>query len=183
MTEWNTTEVLYSMNNAGFMMVSDIAEGCGHSTEEVEALFDSLGISAVLLVPPVRVCPACGNMRQTAISNSGLCQACRHKNALHETEAEFQDLLSRAPETIKALYAKNDGQTQSDIPPMPSRPIISDHATIKQRKIAQAAFEGAVEEWEIVTYRRQHDSARQRLKRLREKMGEPPNKKRRKPVL
>lgn len=175
MKEWETSEVLFVMNNAGFMTLSDIAEGCGHDLEEVEGLLGSLGISGVLLVPPVRLCPSCGAMRQTAVNKSGVCRVCKSKDKLHTVESRFQDLLAEAPPEIKELYDGTEANRMSRVPPKPVRPNIPKHATITQRKVAQAAYEAAIEEWEVLTYHRQYRSAQKRLERLRKMLDETDN--------
>lgn len=176
--EWEASEVLYAMKNAGFMTIPDLAEQCNHSVEETEELLDCLGISGVLVVPPVRVCPACGNLRQTAVSRYGMCQVCRHKEATHRTEAEIQDLLATAPKDVVEFTESREVTIMSRIPPKPLRPEILPEDTPKQKRIKLAAYEAAIEDWEILKYKRIYDSARQRLKRLRDKLGIAPTNRR-----
>ena len=157
---------------AGLRSVDSIAERIGRSAEDVDTAAFLLGLDTGLACPDLVWCDECMEWR-TSVNRDGRCPVCqKRENIRRERERCSEALAAMTPEQ-RAGYERREAARH--VPMAKSRPypaLTMPEAATRRERAALAAFQAvAVEAWEIEALKREYDSEKQRLKRMRQTLG------------
>ena len=120
--------------------------------------------------PRLGTCPECGCRRAT-LGEHGICEPCRLRHRIAETEWRVADLLSRLTPEQRATYERSEAKRESRADPMP-RPRPTDGLNSYERARAAEEYDVAMERWVTGYLRRRLKAAQKRKERIQEKVIE-----------
>lgn len=161
------------MNNAGFHSVQTMASYLCRPVDDVELLLATVGLDGVLLCPEVKQCPACGVWRTSFYR--GKCRICSLRDSIAAAESKCAEVFELLPPEIKETYSRAEvfrSPRVFDAAPKP--PERKSGISPIQKRLDLVAYTVAVEQFETNRLQRTYGAVRQRLKRMREKIGANP---------
>ena len=168
---FETWEVVYLINEAGFKSLETLAAETGRDEAQIENVLSALGIPATLIAPELLICPECGCAR-THLNASGRCRVCQLNANIIKENGRIADLLKSIPSEERAGFDIGESKRgmQKNMPPLPMRAKVSKEANGKEKRLADTAYQVAMEEWQTIKAQRAYDASRQRLKDVRRKI-------------
>lgn len=173
--EWTTSELAYLQANAGHLPVAEIARELKRSRSSIKAMASRLGVSLRHYESSLAWCDFCATMR-SELDEEGRCPVCKLNEQLVRAEWRVAEALHDLPAESRDLYANTESLRSSEAVRV-ERPSMAGLTLYKQRK-ADERYRLAVESAECAYLQRQVNSTKTRLKRIREKAGTNPRKKR-----
>lgn len=163
-------EVVYLLKEAGFKSLSTLASETDRDEAQLEILFAALGISATLIAPELFICPECGCAR-TYLNAKGRCRVCQLSDNLQAEDGRVADLLQRLPPDVRAGFDRGENQRghQKPLPSLPKRTSLPRDASSREKRLAETAYQAAIEEWQTVRVQRAYDASKQRYKDVKAK--------------
>lgn len=166
-------EVVYLLREAGFKSLETLARETDRDEAQLEGMFAALGTPATLIAPELFICPECGCAR-THLNASGRCRVCQLSANLSKQNGKIADLLQAMPPEARAGFDAGESMRggQKAMPPIPTRAKLPEGASGRDKRLAETAYQVAIEEWQTIRAQRAYDASKQRLRDIRRKAKE-----------
>lgn len=165
---FTSLEINFIKSNAGKITARDMAIILGYAQSSIKNQAKKLNIDLTCYKSNLRWCDSCSTYRATINPDTGLCQVCRLKRMLEKIESNIADALKKLGVYEIDLYSKTESKRDTNIPKKPKKQS-SDPMSRYERQKAEDQYLRDIEQWEIKIYTRKVNSAKQRLKRIRDK--------------
>ncbi len=172
---WTTGDIKQVAELAGTMPERELRKRLKLSKRQLQYAKELLRkrgtpVSTHYFVSKLVTCPSCGKKRST-IGRHGICEPCRLRRQLAETESMIADLMHRLTREQRAVYEQTESERESKRESLPKPPNTKGLTPYEAAK-AKDDYARAAEQSEITYLTRRIRAAQKRRDRIKEKVIE-----------
>lgn len=174
---WTSGELAFLRDCAGKMPRREICRTLKRSKNSVEMKSRCLGVSLRCFRSQLEWCPVCATLRSHLSPSTGQCRVCSKRKQYDKGECRVSEALEQLTPKERLIYEEEEAKRGSrKLPRKPLKPLRQ--GSLYERQKTEEAYLLAIERWEIRCLDLKIDANKTRLKRIREKTGSNPRKKR-----